>query len=133
MSINQNSRESIAKIKNAYHSLPRSEKKVADFILNQPEEIIYLSVSELAKNCQVSDSTIIRFCKDVGFNGYQEFKLMLAQDLVIPVENINETITVDDNLKTIISKLAYINKKAIEETMDILNISELDHAINSII
>ncbi len=129
----QNNKGGIPRIRAAYKSLPPSEKKVADYVLENPETIIYFSVSELANKVEVSDSTIIRFCKNVGFNGYQEFKLFVAQDLVVPIENINEDIQLDDDLETISQKIAYSNKKAIEETMSMLNLAELKKAIDVIV
>ncbi len=130
--MNQKNKSVIPKIRSEYKSLPPSEVKVADYVLENPEEIIYLSVSELATAVNVSDSTIIRFCKDVGFKGYQEFKLFIAQDLVVTIENINEDISSDDDLKTLSQKITYSNKQAIDETMSVLNLEDLEKAINQI-
>lgn len=130
--MNQKNKSVIPKIRSEYKSLPPSEVKVADYVLENPEEIIYLSVSELATAVDVSDSTIIRFCKDVGFKGYQEFKLFIAQDLVVTIENINEDISSDDDLKTLSQKITYSNKQAIDETMSVLNLEDLERAINKI-
>ncbi|MFW5686675.1 MAG: MurR/RpiR family transcriptional regulator [Halanaerobium sp.] len=130
--MNQKNKSVIPKIRSEYKSLPPSEVKVADYVLENPEEIIYLSVSELATAVDVSDSTIIRFCKDVGFKGYQEFKLFIAQDLVVTIENINEDISSDDDLKTLSQKITYSNKQAIDETMSVLNLEDLERAINQI-
>lgn len=130
--MNQKNKSVIPKIRSEYKSLPPSEVKVADYVLENPEEIIYLSVSELATAVDVSDSTIIRFCKDVGFKGYQEFKLFIAQDLVVTIENINEDISSDDDLKTLSQKITYSNKQAIDETMSVLNLEGLEKAINQI-
>src|SRR6056297_1469536 len=127
-----NNKGVIPRIRSEYKSLPPSEVKVADYVLENPEEIIYLSVSELATAVDVSDSTIIRFCKDVGFKGYQEFKLFIAQDLVVTIENINEDISSDDDLKTLSQKITYSNKQAIDETMSVLNLEDLEKAINKI-
>lgn len=130
--MNQKNKSVIPKIRSEYKSLPPSEVKVADYVLKNPEEIIYLSVSELATAVDVSDSTIIRFCKDVGFKGYQEFKLFIAQDLVVTIENINEDISSDDDLKTLSQKITYSNKQAIDETMSVLNLEDLEKAIDQI-
>lgn len=130
--MNQKKQNVIPKIRSEYKSLPPSEVKVADYVLENPEEIIYLSVSELATAVDVSDSTIIRFCKDVGFKGYQEFKLFIAQDLVVTIENINEDISSDDDLKTLSQKITFSNKQAIDETMSVLNLDDLEKAINQI-
>jgi len=128
-----NNKGGIPRIRSEYSSLPPSEKKVADYVLENPENIIYLSVSELADKVDVSDSTIIRFCKNVGFKGYQEFKLFVAQDLVVPIENINEDIQMDDDLETVVNKIAYTNKQAIEETLSITDLDALKKAIEAIV
>ncbi len=128
-----NNKGGIPRIRSEYSSLPPSEKKVADYVLENPENIIYLSVSELADKVNVSDSTIIRFCKNVGFKGYQEFKLFVAQDLVVPIENINEDIQMDDDLETVVNKIAYTNKQAIEETLSITDLDALKKAIEAIV
>jgi len=123
----------IAHIKNSYSSLRPSEKKVADYILENTEKTIYLSVSELSNLAGVSDSTIIRFCKNIDLKGYQELKLFLAQDLVTPVENINESIELNDTLETIIHKISHSNKIAIEETMGIIDLNQLKKAIDALL
>ena len=59
----------------------KTEKKVIDAILDiPPEEIIYLSISDLASRLKVADATLVRFCKKLGYNGFQEFKLHLSQE-----------------------------------------------------
>ena len=58
----------------------KTEKKVIDGILNiPPDEIIYLSISDLASRLKVADATLVRFCKKIGYNGFQDFKLHLSQ------------------------------------------------------
>lgn len=131
--MNQKKQNVLPKIRSEYNSLPPSEVKVADYVLQNPEEIIYLSVSELATEVDVSDSTIIRFCKDVGFKGYQEFKLFIAQDLVVTIENINEDISENDDLETLSKKITFSNKQAIEETMSVLDLDALKTAIDKIL
>ncbi|MBE6532057.1 MAG: MurR/RpiR family transcriptional regulator [Ruminococcaceae bacterium] len=60
----------------------KSEKKIIDGILNiAPEEIIYLSISDLASRLKVADATLVRFCKKLGYNGFQDFKLHLSQSV----------------------------------------------------
>ncbi|MGP3778719.1 MurR/RpiR family transcriptional regulator [Halanaerobium saccharolyticum] len=131
--MNQKKQNVLPKIRSEYNSLPPSEVKVADYVLQNPEEIIYLSVSELATEVDVSDSTIIRFCKDVGFKGYQEFKLFIAQDLVVTIEDINEDISENDDLETLSKKITFSNKQAIEETMSVLDLDALKAAIDKIL
>lgn len=58
-----------------------SETKVADAIAAEPDGLLGWSVSELARRAGVSDPTVLRFCRALGFDGFQDFKLRLAQDL----------------------------------------------------
>jgi DNA-binding MurR/RpiR family transcriptional regulator len=60
----------------------KAEKKVIEGILNiPPEEIIYLSISDLAARLEVADATLVRFCKKLGYNGFQDFKLQLSHEI----------------------------------------------------
>ena len=59
----------------------KTEKKLIDGILGIPvDEIIFLSISDLAARLDVADATFVRFCKKLGYNGFQDFKLHLSQE-----------------------------------------------------
>src|SRR5215472_11895764 len=76
------------RIRSTYDSLRAAEQRVADFILKNPEELIHLTVTELAERTQTSESTVVRLCQKIEYKGYQEFKIMLARDLVGPTETV---------------------------------------------
>src|SRR5690554_6073065 len=59
----------------------RSEQKVARFVLRNPEEVIHMRIVDLATEAKVSEPTVVRFCRALGCNGFQDFKLKLAQML----------------------------------------------------
>ncbi len=59
--------------------LRKSELKVADFILGQPDKVIHLRIVDLAQKAGVSEPTVVRFCRAIGCDGFQDFKLLLAQ------------------------------------------------------
>jgi len=59
----------------------RSEQKVARFVLRNPEEVIHMRIVDLATEATVSEPTVVRFCRALGCNGFQDFKLQLAQML----------------------------------------------------
>ena len=73
---NQNVFETISA---QYFQLTNSEKKVADYILGHRIDAQYMSISELAEECDVADATISRFCRRLGVGGYNAFKLELAK------------------------------------------------------
>ncbi|RDY27495.1 MurR/RpiR family transcriptional regulator, partial [Lachnotalea glycerini] len=68
-------------IKDNYQEIFSAERKVADFILKNPENAVNSNVSELAQKSGVSDATIIRFCKHIGFQGYYQMRIQLSADL----------------------------------------------------
>ena len=72
----------------------KTEKKVIDGILNIPSsEIIYLSISDLESRLNVAEATLVRFCKKLGYNGFQEFKLHLSQDTAMLSQNDSDSAT----------------------------------------
>jgi hypothetical protein len=68
-------------IRTQYDSLSPSEKKVALAVLEQPELAIAANITTLAKKAGVSEPTVVRFCRAIGFDGWHAFKLKLAQGL----------------------------------------------------
>lgn len=68
-------------IKNNYESLYAAEAKVADFILNNPGQALEANVSETAELSGVSDATVVRFCKRIGYAGFYQMKIQLSHDM----------------------------------------------------
>ncbi len=64
-----------------YSDMFSAEKKVADYILANPGQAVMTNVSELANLSGVSDATVIRMCKRVGYQGYYQMKIKLSNDL----------------------------------------------------
>lgn len=58
-------------------------KRLAQFVLASPHKVIYQSVTELAEGAEVGEASVIRLCRDLGFKGFQDFKLALAADMAI--------------------------------------------------
>ena len=68
-------------IKNTLPDLRKSEKIVGEFILADPKSIITMKTAEASSAMGISEPTLIRFCKALGFTGYQELKINLSQQL----------------------------------------------------
>ena len=64
-----------------YNSLTRSEMKVADYILKHTHKTLMMNVSKLASVSGVSDATVVRMCKHLGYKGYNEMRLLLSRDM----------------------------------------------------
>lgn len=123
----------ILRLRDYYPSLTKTDKKIADVVLDKGDEIIYNSITEFAEECGVSETSIVRLCRKIGLSGYQEFKLLLARDRVMPEENLYETVSADDDLTTMAKKVSEENIQAINNTMRVISMEELDKAVEAII
>ena len=90
----------LRKINENKHRLSRSESKVADYVLQHTSEIISMRIVDLASAADVSEPTVIRFCRAVGFDGFKSFKLQLARALgsgsIFTQFAVDENDTVED-------------------------------------
>ena len=123
---------SFVRIQGTYSSLRTAEQRVADFILKHPDDLIYLTVTELAERTNTSESTVVRLCQKIGYKGYQEFKIMLARDLVEPTHEIYAQIESGDSLTTIKNKVFQANAQALRDTMEVLSDTELESAVKAL-
>ena len=120
----------LLQIKMLYDSMGKSEKKIADWILEHPREILPLSITELAEQSKSSEATIVRFAKRVGFSGYQELKISLAQENGKKIAN--ETITEKDSCFDIFDKITNDIYISLEKTKKAISTTALECCANAI-
>jgi DNA-binding MurR/RpiR family transcriptional regulator len=122
-----------ARIKTHYAKFSDKEKKIADYILEHPEKIVHSSINQLADDLGIADSTVFRFCKRIGFKGYQALKIALASEIVTPIKDIHETINEDDEVLTVSEKVFRSNIKTLEDTLQILGGGAFEDAVDMIL
>ena len=114
----------------------RSEKKVVEAVLDNPEEVLYSSITDLAEKAGVGDTTVVRFCRKVGFKGYQDFKMFLAGELSAgngdDLNILSTKLEKDDDIDTIIQKIINTNMKALKDTAALLNTKDIEAAVSLI-
>jgi len=120
-------------LRSIYPSLFEVERKIADFILKQPEVLVNMTVAQISKKIAVADSSIIRFCQKLGFNGFTQLKINIAKNLKKPEELIFEDIDCSDNTETIITKVFASSIKALEDTVKMLDKNELGKAVDTLL
>lgn len=114
------------RIKVLYNDMGKAEKRIADWILSNPGGLIPLSVSELAEKCGCGDATVVRFSRRLGFGGYQELKISLAQeDLALTVST---SITKKDSCFEVFEKVCNDIYLSLEETKKALDPKSLERA-----
>jgi hypothetical protein len=78
-------------------SLRRSERKVADAVLSSPGRIMHSTMAQLAALADVSEPTVMRFCNAVGTDGFQSFRIELAQSLALGLPATHSAISMTDS------------------------------------
>jgi RpiR family transcriptional regulator, carbohydrate utilization regulator len=69
----------LREVETRLEQLRKSERKVAELVLTRPEDVIHMRIVDLAAAAGVSEPTVIRFCRAIGCNGFQSFKLAVAR------------------------------------------------------
>jgi len=118
----------LGKIRSYYSRLSEKEKKIADYVSHYPEKIVHSTINEVAEDLSVAEATVFRFCKRIGFKGYQAMKISLASEVIEPIQQIHEEITEYDTEKTIAEKIFKSNIRALENTLEILGDHEMQRA-----
>lgn len=122
-----------SKIHASYSIFTKAEKKVADFVLSNTQEVLYMSITDLADSCNVGDTSVFRFCRTLQMHGYQEFKMTLAQN--VNSENggapqLSGEINVTDSVEEMAKKVLSTNVTALNETYDMLKENDISLAIS---
>ena len=124
-----------SRIESSYPKFTKSEKIVADFVFESPEKVLYTSITDLAEICGVGDTTVFRFCKALKLNGYQEFKMFLAQDLALKTGSdytISGNVCQEDDIQTICKKALTADIAALTETFEGLNFDAVTKVVDLI-
>lgn len=126
----------LVEIEALYNTFTKTEKKVADYVLNNKNEVPYLIINELATKCGVGETTISRFCKKLKISGYQEFRLkmsMMTKGQGVIKSTISGNICVEDNLDDVVNKIYSSNIVSLENTKSLLDYKILNDVIEKII
>ncbi len=95
--------------------------------------MVHLSIIQLAEKTKSSEATIFRLCKRLGFSGYQDLKIALAQEIVQePVQHIHEEMSPDDDIEVIIRKVFRTNISGLTDTFQLLDPADVEKAVEMI-
>ena len=125
----------IQRLQSKYSELRKSEKIIADYLQKHPQQRLDLSITELAKLLQVSETTVSRFCRVIGYQGFQDLKLSMAasSNRVNGFQNIPRDIHERDSTADICRKLADSLTRSILQTHQSLNMGDIDSAIDAMV
>lgn len=119
-------------------SLSPAERRVAQVIIDEAATAAHLTISDLAERAASSETTVIRFCRAMGFGGYSELRLTLAAEAGRaydsagndePVGDISET----DDLAQVVKKIAFADARAVEDTAVQIDIEVLEQVVDLVV
>ncbi len=119
------------KLSHEYYNLTAAEKKVADYILAHQQQTQFLSISQLAEAGNVAEATVSRFCRRLGYSGYNAFKLAVANSAAQqgPWSNpLSGQVRDEDSLEDVCGKLYSANVEAMTQTMAIIRPDDIRRA-----
>ncbi|MEH6466768.1 MAG: SIS domain-containing protein [Porticoccus sp.] len=119
-------------ISNNLHNMRKSERKVAEFILANLTEVIRMRIVDLAESAEVSEPTVVRFCRAVGCDGFQDFKLALAQQLASSPSYGQIAVTDKDSVSEYTFKVFDSTVDTLLKVRDSLDLDMLDRAVKAI-
>lgn len=123
----------VQEISKALESLNRSERKVAEVILADPQAATRSSIAVLARAAQVSEPTVNRFCKRFNTAGFPDFKLHLAQALASGVPYVNRNVEPDDDAESYSNKIIDATIAALVTTKKHLDPQVINLAVDQLI
>ncbi len=117
-------------IREKYNSFTETERKIADIVLQNPRKILESSISDLTKMAGAkSEASVVKFYRKINLKSFQQFKVILAQELSrAPLEIVYEDVGEKDDVKTITEKIFKATVRAILDTLNTINHSEIEKA-----
>ena len=109
--------------------LTKSGRTVAEYLVQHAAEAQYLSISSLARECQVAEATVFRFCRALGFEGYHEMRIALAQANATGVLVNQQEPAPDADTATLCEHASALFMTAINGTQNALSPQAVDQAV----
>ena len=122
----------IQRIRNVYHNLSKGHKRVANLILRNPSSIQRLSSFEIAKKSDVSESTVIRFIKTIGYDSFVSFKSDIDSEVHNSMDEHERIVALSSNSFTndLIERTMLLDAKNIRSTLEEIDKEEVNQFVN---
>lgn len=121
----------ILQIRSNHENMGRGERKIADLISSDPHSILPLTITQFSEKVGCGAATLVRFSKRLGFNGYQELKIAIAQE-ISTLSNEKERISPDDSCYYMFTKRLRDIQISLQKTRLVLKPSAMDAAAQKI-
>lgn len=120
-------------LRSVYQDLTKSEQRIADYIMENAEKIMEQTIPELAHNTGSSEITVSRFCKKLGFSGFQALKIALVTELTAAGREDFQEINEKDSDQQVAAKVFQNIMDGLEDTLKILDFGEISRAVDALL
>ncbi|MBD8656988.1 glucokinase [Oxalobacteraceae sp. CFBP 13730] len=117
------------RVQQLLHELSPAEQRVAALVIEHPRKMLSEPIAEIARLADVSQPTVIRFCRSLGFQGLAEFKLKFAGSLTGTIPVRHSQVRVTDSTHDLSAKVIDNTVSAILKFRDALDVHAIDRAI----
>ncbi|ALK98682.1 RpiR family transcriptional regulator [Massilia sp. WF1] len=117
------------RVQHLQHELSPAEQRVATLVLEHPRKVLSEPIAEIAKLADVSQPTVIRFCRSLGFSGLADFKLKFAGSLTGTIPVRHSQVRMSDSTHDLSAKVIDNTVSAILKFRDQLDVNSIDRAI----
>ncbi|WP_335871231.1 transcriptional regulator HexR [Bacillus sp. 2205SS5-2] len=122
----------IETVKENIHSYSKSERRLAEVLLEKPHEIADMSIGKMASEAKVSDPTVVRFCRSLGFDGFKEFKLQLVRELAVGQQYVHREVLPGDRAADYISKIGNSTIDVLTTLVNKLDSEEVERVVQTL-
>lgn len=116
-------------LRQARGDLPPTARRIRDYIETYAEEVIRMSITDLAEQTGSSEGSVVGLCQRFGIKGFQELKILLARDLVEPVRLIQEDLAEGDGFAEASERIFAAHVASLAETRKLLSTDALERAV----
>lgn len=121
----------LAIINHALPDLSPAEQRVARWVLQHPKEAAGATLARLARECETSEPTVLRFCRRVGLGGYRELAIRLTEAISNPVSYVHRDVSPDDSTSDAVFKVMDASIQSLIDMRSQLSSMPIDAAVDA--
>lgn len=126
-------KDALTRIQMVYNNLKPAQKQVAEFILENPQLVMNSSIKQVSLASKCSEATIVRFCKELEFEGFKDLKMGILTSLNLQKETlqqgIHKQLLKDTNIEDSVAIISHNNQQAILDMLKLMDYEKLESAI----
>ena len=122
----------LARVRHLQADLPPTARRIAAYVEAHAQEVIRMSITELAEQTDASEGSIVGLCRHLGASGFQELKILLARELVEPVQFIQEDLHEGDSVEQVSDRIFAAHANSLADTRKLLSVEALTRAVKLI-